>query len=125
MTRAKESSAGGRGVLPGEERRRSQRVMIRVPVVLHFVLAGQTVTVRAETLVVNDHGAMLLCQRSFDSGLKFEILNDRTRQRTRGRVTRPPRETPEGYLVPIEFEALLPNFWGITFPPSNWKPVES
>ena len=122
MTRTKDSSRGDRVVAPGEERRRSQRVMIQVPVSLTYTVAGQSVTVRAHTESVNDHGAMILCTRSIDSGTRLEVQNDRSRQRQPGRVTRAPRDTSEGFLVPVEFDAHIPGFWGISFPPTNWNP---
>ena len=124
MTHPKEGSRGGHAVAPGEERRRSQRVMIQIPVSLTYVVAGQPVNVRANTLSVNDHGAMLICSRSIDSGITLELQNERSRQRINGRVTRKPHDTPEGFLVPIEFDASTPGFWGISFPPTNWKPPE-
>lgn len=114
----------GPQVLPGEERRRSQRVMIRVPVILTLEVAGQTVTIRAETAAVNDHGAMLLCSRTLTANTKFELQNDHTRQRLACRVTRAPQESPEGFLIPVEFEAPVPGFWQISFPPTDWKPLE-
>ncbi len=123
MTEPK-SSRRGSPTLPGEERRRSQRVMIRMPVTLHLTAAGKEHRVQAMTVAVNDHGAMLLCVRNFEAEQKFEIQNDRTRERTKCRVTRPPRETPEGYLIPVEFETSLASFWHISFPPAGWKPVE-
>ena len=124
MTRSKEGSARS-GVFPAaEERRRSQRVIIQVPVSLSYLVAGQTVTVRAHTVSVNDHGAMILCTRSIDSGTRLEVQNDRSRLRQPGRVTRAPRDTSEGFLVPVEFDPPIPGFWGISFPTTNWKPPD-
>lgn len=123
MTRPKSHSRGGQ-VLPGEERRRSQRVVIRVPVTLHLEIAGQAVTIRSETVAVNDHGTMLLCSRSLDAETRLDLENDRTRKRVQCRVTRTPRDTPEGFLVPVEFAAPAPGFWQISFPPTDWKPLE-
>jgi len=47
-----------------------------------------------------------------------------TKQRIDCRIARPPREMPEGYHVPLEFDSPAPNFWGIAFPPSDWRPPE-
>ncbi len=108
-------------LLPGEERRRSQRVIVRVPVTLEVTLKGQKMTVSANTVAVNIHGAMVLCKRTFDAETRLEIQNDRTSERTTARVTRTPRESAEGYLIPLEFTTPSPTFWQISFPPSNWK----
>jgi len=124
VSRTKVSPIRTHAVAPGEERRRSQRVMIQVPVSLTYTVAGQSVTVRAHTVSVNDHGAMILCTRAIDSGTRLELQNDRSRQRQPGRVTRAPRYTSNGFLVPVEFDAPVPGFWGISFPPTDWKPPD-
>jgi len=108
-------------LLAGEERRRSQRVIIRVPVTLELTKSGQKIKADAITVAVNIHGAMVLCSRSFDAETTMEIRNERTRDSATARVTRAPRESAEGYLIPLEFTAPSPNFWQITFPPTNWK----
>jgi hypothetical protein len=115
----------GASLMPGEERRRSQRVIIRVPVTLEIMISGQKVNVQAHTVAVNIHGAMVLCPRPIDADVELEIINDRTREKAAGRVTRTPRESAEGYLIPLEFRAPSPLFWQISFPPSNWKPSDS
>jgi hypothetical protein len=116
--------AGGQQLLPGEERRRSQRVMIRVPVSVEFVIGGKKVTVDAVTASVNDHGAMLSCSRPLATDVALQITNERTREKQACRVTRSPVESPDGYLIPVEFTAPCPGYWRISFPPTNWKPVE-
>ena len=110
--------------MPGEERRRSQRVIIRVPVTLEIMKSGEKITVQAYTVAVNIHGAMVLCPRPIDAEVELEMINDCTREKAVGRVTRTPRESAEGYLIPLEFTVPSPSFWQITFPPSNWKPSD-
>ena len=124
MTIPIEQSERGAVLLPGEERRRSQRVIIRVPVTMEVTLQGQKIKVSAHTVAVNIHGAMVLCSRMFDSGTKLELVNDRSRERAAARITRVPRESAEGYLIPVEFTAPSPVFWQISFPPTNWKPTD-
>lgn len=124
MTRSRAASDHGVQLLPADERRRSQRVIIRVPVALHFTPAKPGKPLVAHTVAVNDHGAMLLCERSFElEDTKFELENARTHQRVGCRVTRAPRHSPEGFLVPVEFSQPSPGFWGISFPPTDWKPL--
>jgi hypothetical protein len=108
----------------GEDRRRSRRVIIRVPVSLEVVLSGQKISVSASTVAVNIHGAMVLCPRTFDADTSLEIFNERTRERVAARVTRTPRESAEGYLIPVEFSERSPSFWQISFPPVSWKPTD-
>jgi hypothetical protein len=107
--------------MAGEERRRSQRVIMRIPVSLEIKMSGELIKATAHTVAVNVHGAMLLCSRPIEAETKLEIENDRTRGRASVRVTRAPRESEEGYLIPVEFVQPSPAFWQISFPPANWK----
>ncbi len=109
----------GPQLAPGAERRRSQRVFLRVAVTLHLAAPGQQATIRAHTMEVNDHGAMLISPQGFPAGTTLELENDRTRQRQRCRVVRAPREDKEGFQVPVEFEKPALGFWQISFPPTN------
>jgi hypothetical protein len=120
---APSGNLGGQ-VLSGEERRRSQRVVIRVPVVLTIIVAGKPVKANAVTVSVNDHGAMVQCVRSFASDTTMELQNHRTGEKTQCRVTRAPIENTEGYLIPLEFSTPYPTFWRISFPPRDWKPAD-
>ncbi|MGO9640820.1 MAG: hypothetical protein ACLP1Y_05900 [Candidatus Acidiferrales bacterium] len=124
MTLTKDHASRGGTFLLGEDRRRSQRVMIRVSVTLKFQIVAKTVTVSAHTVSVNDHGAMLLCPRVLEAGTHLAITNDTTRREVAGHVTRAPRDTVEGYFIPVEFLEPAADFWQITFPPSDWKQAE-
>jgi len=125
VTLAKELSNRGAGLLPGEERRRSQRVIIRVPVTLLVTENGQAMKIAAHTVAVNIHGAMVVSPRSLDADTNLELVNGRTDEKVASRVTRATRESSEGFLIPLEFTSPSPNFWQITFPPSNWKAPEN
>ncbi|HEV7966912.1 MAG TPA: hypothetical protein VGP19_05045 [Candidatus Acidoferrales bacterium] len=125
MTQAKEQSNRGNVLMAGEERRRSQRVIIRVPITLVLTENGAAVRISAHTVAVNIHGAMLVCRRTCDAEMKVELVNGRTDEKIGARVTRPPRESSEGFLIPVEFTSPSPNFWQISFPPANWKAPEN
>ena len=111
-------------LLAGEERRRSQRVMLRVPVTLQLTVAGKPVVTKAATVSVNDHGAMVQCVRTFSAEAVVELRNDHTGEKMACRVTRTPIENTDGYLIPVEFSESAPSFWRISFPPRDWKPGE-
>lgn len=110
---------------PADERRRSQRVMIQVPVTLEMVVSGTKMTVRAKTASVNDQGAMLICTRNLPVETKLELVNDRTAKKQICKVSRAAMENQQGYLVPVEFASASPGFWNICFPPPGWKPMEN
>ena len=124
MNKPSGRNAGGTQLLPGEERRRSQRVMVRIPVTLQVTIAAQKVTLQGFTVSVNDHGAMVECTRPIDAGTNVEIQNDRTGQKQLCRVTRSPIESQQSFLIPVGFVAAAPGFWHISFPPTDWKPFE-
>jgi len=86
---------------------------------------GQAGKISAHTVAVNIHGAMAVCPRSLDEGTNLELENNRTGEKIAARVTRTPRESAEGFLIPVEFTTPSPNFWQITFPPANWKALEN
>lgn len=125
MTLIKEHPVRRAASVPGEERRRSQRVIIRVPVTLELMQNGKPERIVAHTVAVNVHGAMALCSRNIDAETKLEVLNESTKKKAVARVTRPPRESAEGFLIPLEFTSPAPDFWQISFPPSNWKATDS
>jgi hypothetical protein len=125
VTLTKELLNRGAGLMPGEERRRSQRVIIRIPLTLVVPEKGQTLKISAHTVAVNIHGAMVLCPRSLDADTSLDVVNGRTDEKISSRVTRAARESAEGFLIPVEFTSPSPNFWQINFPPSNWKAPEN
>jgi len=110
---------------PAEERRRSQRVIIQVPVTLELVAGGSKVKVKAKTASVNDQGAMLISPKNFPVDTELELVNERTSQKQSCRVTRTAAENQHGYLIPVAFSASAPGFWQICFPPPGWKPLEN
>ena len=108
---------------PATEQRRSQRVMIRIPVELHLKSDAKSEVFPGSSVAVNDHGALIICARVFPAGTQLTIVNQKNKQQQFGKVLRPPKLTPLGFEIPIEFDKILPGFWGIAFPPPDWKPV--
>ena len=98
-----------------EERRRAQRVLLRMSVIIHVPgkepLQGHTHTVSAS-------GAMVIIPEPLTEGTKVTVENPKTQNKVEARVVRPPQITAEGSLVPVEFSAPSPTFWNIFFPPS-------
>lgn len=119
-----ENIAGVR-VIPQDERRRSQRVVLRVSVKLHVAIEGKPETIPAFTANVNVHGALLLCPENFAAGQRFVLEHGMSRERIGCRVTRKPQAGHGGFQVPVEFDQTAPGFWHITFPPIDWKAEES
>jgi PilZ domain len=111
------------GVRPGstrqptaEERRRAQRVLLRMPVIVH--LANKREAIEGFTHTVSATGAMIILKEGIPQGTKFIVENPKTQQKVEVNVVRPPQMNQEGSLIPIEFLAPAPQFWNIVFPPN-------
>jgi hypothetical protein len=120
----KNSSGVRTSVVATDDRRRSQRVMMRVAVVIEFTLNGKAVSLTAHTVAVNIHGAMICAAQNIPADTVLELEHKMTKERIAGRVTRQAQNSPDGFLIPVEFAAASSNFWRISFPPSDWKPID-
>ena len=99
-----------------EERRRAQRVLLRIPVRVH--MKGKGAPIEGTTHTVSATGAMIILAQGLETGTKFTLENPRTQQKVEVNVVRPSQINPEGSLVPVEFLAPAPQFWNIYFPPN-------
>jgi hypothetical protein len=108
---------------PVQNRRRSQRVLLRMPITV--IATGPDKKMAREqafTSVVNAHGALIALELSVRAGQVAILQNPETNEDQSCRIIRvsPAREgKPE---VAIEFLKPAPNFWRIAFPPSDWTP---
>ncbi len=100
-----------------EERRRAQRVLLRMPVLVH--IAGRAKPIEGFTHTVSASGAMIILAEGLPLGTKFSLENPRTNKKVEAHVVRPPQLNPEGSLVPVEFTTASPQFWNIFFPPNT------
>jgi len=96
-----------------EERRRSQRVLVRMPVVIHVA----DKTLEGNTHTVSAGGAMVILKEGISEGTKVTVENPATKNKVEAKVIRPPQMNQEGSLVPVEFATPYPTFWNIFFPP--------
>jgi len=102
-------------MLTAEERRRAQRVLLKMAVVVH--IPGKPNPVKGFTHTVSENGAMLVIPDPLPEGTKITIQNAKTEKTVEARVVRPPQMSHDGALVPVEFLAPSPAFWNIFFPP--------
>lgn len=120
-----ENLSAGAQLAPHDERRRSQRVILRVSVKLHVSIEGKPDLVAAFTANVNDHGALLISPENFQPNERFVLEHSHTHQRMECRVTRQSQPSLGGFQVAVEFDKAAPGFWHIAFPPTNWKAEEA
>jgi hypothetical protein len=101
--------------LTSEERRRAQRVLLRVPV--RLTIAGKKQPVEGATHTVSATGALIVLSEALQQGTKLTIENATTQKKIEAHVARPPQFSPEGSLAAVEFATPAPNFWNVFFPP--------
>jgi hypothetical protein len=108
-----------------EERKRTQRVLLRVRALIHVALKGKATTIEAATVSVNPEGALVVMKESLPADTRFVLEHARTKEKVACRVTGPGKGMPEGFHVPVQFDGPAPDFWKIAFPPSDWRPEEA
>lgn len=103
------------------ERRRSDRVLIRVPIRLQ-ALGAETLpqSQEAEAVVVGRHGALLRSPLPLPSGSTIEVMHGFSQKVETFRVIWVSPKQREGqHDVGVELVAPRDDFWGIRFPPAD------
>jgi hypothetical protein len=113
-----------KAAIASAERRRNQRVLLRIRANVHVALQGKAATLDAATLSVTAQGAVVVMKQNLPAETHLVLEHSGTGQRVDCKVARPPRETAEGFHIPIEFNAPAPGFWKINFPPSDAPPED-
>jgi hypothetical protein len=109
-------------VHPGP-RRRSQRVLMQVPVKLRGSDAqGASFEEETETLAINAHGALVLLQARVTSGAKIQLKHTRTSEEQECHVVFLGPVRGNKAEIGLEFSAPRPQFWRVAFPPEDWSP---
>ena len=102
-------------MLTAEERRRAQRVLLKMRVLVH--VAGKPNPITGSTHTVSENGAMLIRPERLPEGTKISIEKPKSQKTVEARVVRPPQTSHDGAQVPVEFLSPSPSFWNIFFPP--------
>lgn len=102
-------------------RRRSQRVLMQVPVRIQSTDAqGKTVDEETETLAINAHGALVLLQTRLVSGNKVMLHHKKTLEEQECQVVFLGPVRSGKAEIGLEFTAARPSFWRVAFPPEDW-----
>jgi hypothetical protein len=113
-------------VIDERNRRRSERVVLRVPVHLSAVMpGGKRISIEAHTLVVNAHGGLLDIGTEMVKGQQIRLSNSKTDIVATGKVLRVERSEDGRFSIAFEFECPAPHFWPVSFPPRDWSVVAS
>jgi hypothetical protein len=104
-------------------RRRSERVTLRVPVIVKTkTRQGASVQEETYTAVVNAHGGLMKVKMELQAGQPIILVNAQTKMEQSCRVVRVenPPTSGSSFGVAFEFDKPAPHFWPITFPPADW-----
>jgi hypothetical protein len=110
---------------PGARRRRSQRVMLRLHLLVRQEIAeGSRPQTHAFTVEVNAHGGLLESPFRMAVGQRITLVNPQTAKEVPCFVVSV-QQSSEGYFTTaFEFEQPSPHFWAIASPPLDWSPAE-
>lgn len=104
-------------------RRRSQRVLMQVPVRLCGTDAqGKKFEEETATLAINAHGALVLMQARVISGGKVGLQHNLTKEEQECHVAFLGPVRSGKSEVGLEFSEARPSFWRVAFPPEDWSP---
>jgi len=102
-------------------RRRSERVMLQIPVVVRATARdGKKVEEETQTSVVNAHGGLIKLQMEIQTGQPILLINAKTKMEQSCRVVRVETSVGGQSAVAFEFDRPAPQFWPIVFPPADW-----
>ena len=103
-------------------RRRSQRVIVSVPVTVSSEGGNKdrSFSEETQTLVVNAHGAMVALAAKVDRGQTLQLKNRATQENLLCKVVYMGPATGGKNQVGIDFTSSSPDFWRIAFPPEDW-----
>ena len=109
-----------------ENRRRSERVMLQIPIVVTTkTVDGENLREETQTLVVNAHGGLMKLSMEVLNGQPILLKNPRSGIEAPARVVRI-ENPPGGYTaVAFEFDEPFPKFWPVEFPPEDWVSPKS
>jgi hypothetical protein len=107
--------------LASKKRRRSQRVMLKLNVLVRLeIREGSPLQTHAFTVAVNAHGGLMESPFRMIAGQRITLINPQSGKEVACRVVRI-HSSSEGYFATaFEFEQQNPQFWAIAFPPSDW-----
>ena len=109
-----------------DNKRRSSRVFARMQVrAAGRDNRGHKFTKQGETIVINAHGALLYLDVEIDMGALVTLRSPATEEDQESRVVYIGGASDRGMRLGLEFVSPAPHFWGIEFPPSDWKPGSS
>ena len=104
-------------------RRRSQRVLMKVPVHVAVQIGAAALSEEETyTLAVSAHGALIVVSAPMYRGQRLTLTNPLTKDSLECVVAHIDRFPDEQVKVGVEFLLPNPTFWHVAFPPKDWSP---
>jgi hypothetical protein len=108
---------------PYAKQRRSQRILLSIPVIVSGEKAkGTPFSERTRTLVVNAHGALIELREPVLIGQPLRIKNAATNEEMNCKVADINPEHTNLPEIGVEFAEECAHFWRVSFPPADWTP---
>ena len=107
-----------------QDRRRSIRLHLAMPVIVRGVVATQPFEEKTQTITVSAYGCMLRVSAQVVRGQEVMIVNPRTAEEMSCRVISLRPSEGEHREIGLEFTEPSPVFWRIAFPPEDWDSSE-
>jgi hypothetical protein len=103
-------------------RRRSERVVLRVPLQLSAKMPdGKRISIEVYSLVVNAHGGLLDVGMELLGGQQVILSNPRNEKVASGKIVRVEASDEGRFSIAFAFEFPAPSFWPVSFPPADWS----
>jgi hypothetical protein len=106
-------------------RRRSQRLFLRVPVIVEANESNKPpVKEETHTVVLNAHGTLLEMGVALETGRTVSLKNVKTGEQIDCTVKLATTGEHGRFNVALEFKKPNASFWQISFPPEDWTPYD-
>jgi PilZ domain len=106
------------------ERRRSQRVVIAMPVIVRGKHAGKQFEEETTTVSVSANGCLVRLAATVVRAQEIAVVNPKTAEELPSIVTFVGLKDGNKTEVGVEFGEPSPLFWRIAFPPPDWDAAE-
>lgn len=104
------------------ETRRSERVLLDMPIVVYGeTKAQQPFREETFTVTINAHGALVMLEARVSLGQKLMLANAKNRDERECRVAYAGPDRAGLAQVAIEFTRPAPEFWALASPPQSWN----
>ena len=106
-------------------KRRSQRITLTVPVVVHRPPnEGPQFYERTQTLNVSAHGALMALGGLVAPRQMLLVQNIASGEQQECRVVYVDKDLMGPTKVAVEFTRPAPSFWRIAYPPADWNAID-